>query len=392
MRKFLTQKVCEKAKPKDDPYQIFDTAITGFVLRVQPTGAKFFKLVPRKDGYQSNKPLTIGKMPVWTEGMARGKAERILRGEDDVELAEADLMTLDAFIEKHYTPFVRVNHSAPDDTIARLNRFGLGDKYLADIKLADLETWRIQRQDDGVSASTINRDTATLRSALQKAVDWELIDTHPLARLKPLKTDRRKIVRYLNTNEEKRLMAALVGRDERKRRERDSANAWRLERGYDLLPTIGTYADNLTPLVILAINTGLRRGELWNLTWGDINLRSKMLTVHGKGAKSGQTRHIPLNASALKALKKHRGGVTPLPRNPVFGRSEFRKAFSGVLKDAKIKQFRFHDTRHTFASKLVMAGVPLNTVRELMGHSSLDMTLIYAHLAPDNLRAAVDLI
>ena len=81
-----------------------------------------------------------------------------------------------------------------------------------------------------------------------------------------------------------------------------------------------------------------------------------------------------------------------MPSMPVFGNAEFRKAFSGVLTAAKVKGFRFHDTRHTFASRLVMAGVPLNTVRELMGHASLEMTLRYAHLAPDNLQAAVDLI
>jgi len=131
---------------------------------------------------------------------------------------------------------------------------------------------------------------------------------------------------------------------------------------------------------------------LWNLIWGDVDLRRKMLTVTGAGAKSGQTRHIPLNKAALDALKNHRGDVMPLPSIPVFGRAEFRKAFAGVLKDAKIEKFRFHDCRHTFASKLVVAGVPLNSVRELLGHASLDQTLIYAHMAPENLRAAVDLI
>lgn len=392
MRKYLTQKLCEQAKPKAKPYQIHDTAITGFILRIEPLkphhppgGLKTFSLI------QNGKPERFGPMPVWTCGMARSKAERILRGEDEGSAPQAP-MSLDDFIEQHYGAFVRVNHAQPDDTLARIRRFNLDDKQLADKWMADVETWRIKRQEAGLSTSTINRDTVALRSALQKAVEWELIDSNPLARLKPLKTDRRKMVRYLKPDEEKRLMAALVSRDERKRRERDSANAWRKERGYDLLPTIGTYADNLTPLVILAINTGLRRGELWNLTWGDVDLRRKMLTVHGKGAKSGQTRHLPLNAAAINALKTHRGDVAPLPRNPVFGRAEFRKAFSGVLTAAKIENFRFHDTRHSFASKLVTAGVPLNTVRELMGHASLEMTLIYAHLAPDNLRAAVDLI
>ena len=114
--------------------------------------------------------------------------------------------------------------------------------------------------------------------------------------------------------------------------------------------------------------------------------------MHGAGAKSKQTRHIPLNDTALTALKTHLNGVTPLPSLPVFGRHEFRKSFSSVLEAAGIKNFRFHDTRHTFASRLVIACVPLNTVRELMGHESLEMTLVYAHLAPDNLRDAVKLL
>jgi len=81
-----------------------------------------------------------------------------------------------------------------------------------------------------------------------------------------------------------------------------------------------------------------------------------------------------------------------MPKLPVFGNADFRKAFIAVLKKAKVQNFRFHDLRHTFASKLVTAGVPLNTVRELLGHGSIEMTLIYAHLAPESLRDAVELI
>jgi integrase len=388
MRKFLNQKVATSAKAKNKAYQIHDTAIPGLVLRVQPSGSKIWKLI------QDRKPRTLGRLPVMTFGMAKTKAEAILRGEDPdvVEDDQTALMTFDAFLTDHYQDWVEANHSQPNETMARLRRFNLGSKQLDEIRLADVETWRTKRQKKGISHSKINRDISSLKASLQKAWDWELLDNHPLIRLKPLKVDKRRVVRYLTQDEEKRLYAALQARDALMREARVSGNKHRKERGYKLYPNLGTYADNLTPLVLLSINNGLRRGELCNLTWKDIDLRKKMLTVKGKGAKSGQTRHIPLNSVALDVLKTHRGDAVPMPNVPVFGNAEFRKAFNALLDKAKIQNFRFHDTRHTFASKLVMAGVPLNTVRELLGHGSLEMTLIYAHLAPENLRDAVDQI
>jgi len=285
MKKLLNQKVATAAKAKNKAYQIHDTAITGLILRVQPTGNKIWKLIVDR------KPRTLGKMPVMTFGMAKGLAESILRGDDPdaVEETIAPPMTFDDFLDDHYQAFVDANHSQPRETIGRLHRFKLGKKKLDEIKLAHVETWRIKRQNAGISHATINRDISALKASLQKAYDWELLDAHPLARLKPLKVDKRPVVRYLSTSEEKRLMKALVARDDINRKGRQSGNAHRAERGYTLYPELGTYTDNLTPLVMLAINTGLRRGELWNLAWGDIDIKRKMLTVRGKGAKSGQT-------------------------------------------------------------------------------------------------------
>ena len=102
-------------------------------------------------------------------------------------------------------------------------------------------------------------------------------------------------------------------------------------------------------------------------------------------AKSSKTRHIPLNAAALSALKGWHGQQTASPlvfpgRNGV-PFDNVRSSWEEVLKAAEITRFRWHDLRHTFASRLVLKGVDLNTVRELLGHSDYQMTLRYAHLA-----------
>jgi integrase len=188
----------------------------------------------------------------------------------------------------------------------------------------------------------------------------------------------------------------LLARDDARRAARESANKWRRDRAYEEWPAHGTYTDHVTPLVLLAVNSGLRRGELLQLCWRDVDLQRRILTVRGDGAKTGQTRHVPLNSEAVRVLNSWKPAILE-PHRCVFGGADsstplvaIKKAWGGVLKAAKVNGFRFHDLRHTFASKLVMAGVDLNTVRELLGHKSIAMTLRYAHLAPEHKAAAVE--
>lgn len=134
-------------------------------------------------------------------------------------------------------------------------------------------------------------------------------------------------------------------------------------------------------------NTGLRRGEITQLTWPDVNLPGKMLTVRAGYAKSGKARHVPLNSEAVAVLTQWKEQE---PDGRLFKLICTAKAWGALMDAAQLENFRFHDLRHTFASKLVMAGVDLNTVRELLGHGDIAMTMRYAHLAPEHKAAAVE--
>jgi len=154
------------------------------------------------------------------------------------------------------------------------------------------------------------------------------------------------------------------------------------------------YKGFLTPLILLAMNTGLRRGELFQLRWQHINAALCLLTVAGETAKTGKTRHAPLNKEAMATLQAWRL-QSPEESTYVFTDQQGQPLhqichfWQVVQQEALIAPCRFHDLRHHFASKLVMAGVDLNTVRELLGHTSLRMTLRYAHLAPQHKAEAV---
>ncbi len=353
MQKRITQKLASSAKPRRQYYRIYDPVITGLILQIQPTGRKFWKV------QQDRQIKTIGQFPHMTASMAEERVKRILTGEDNAHRVP----TLDEFLKRYYQTYLNAHHSRPQDSINRIRRFGLDNRPLDQISLADVERWRTTALSDGKQASTINRDVNVLRAALEKAYTWDLIDVNPLAKLKPLRVDTRGVIRYLDLPEEARLLNAL-----------DSCT------------------DRLRAFVTMALKTGCRRGELWNLTWSDVDLRGRQLVVQGKGSKSGQTRFIPLNGTAIESLKAWRGDSVPMPSMPVFGRFNFDKEWWSLLRKAQVETFRFHDCRHSFASRLVQAGVDLNVVRELLGHSDMRMTMRYAHLRPDNLRKAVELL
>jgi integrase len=171
------------------------------------------------------------------------------------------------------------------------------------------------------------------------------------------------------------------------REARESANAWRQERKKEVLPSLTHFGDHLTPAILLSMNTGLRRRELLALRWDCIDFNRWTLTVEGGTAKNRQTRHVLLNAEATRALTQWRE-QTQAEKRVFEVNTGFKKAWAPLLKRAAITKFRWHDLRHHFASRLVQAGVPLNTVRDLLGHGSVAMSLRYAHLA-DQRREAV---
>ncbi len=173
---------------------------------------------------------------------------------------------------------------------------------------------------------------------------------------------------------------------------------WREARHEDALPLrTEVYVDHIQPLTLVALNTGLRRGELFSLIWRDVDLAGKVLTVQGSSAKSGQTRRVPLNAEAVEVLTAwrkqaadHSAGAYVFPGEEGARLNNVNRGWRTACKFAGLTDFRFHDCRHHFASRLVQSGTDLNVVRELLGHADLTMTLRYAHLAPGNMAAAVE--
>jgi integrase len=375
---------------------IRDTKVTGFAVRCRASGKHTYLAILGR-----GRVITIGKVGILTPTEARERARQRLAsdvlGDDPIAAKKAARasMTFKAFLTDRYEPWAIEHHARGKEDAQRMRAVfaDFADLKLSEITAWAVEKWRTRRLKAGANEVTTNTHLRLLKAALGRATAWKLVAAHPCGSVKPITTDNTGRVRYLTPDEETRLRAALAARDTTRHARRDAANVWRLARGYPAWPTHGRYPDHLTPIVLVALNTGLRRGEILGLRGADLDLVRAQLTVRGTGAKSGQTRYVPLNQEALDAL---RAWPTADPKAYVFaGRTAgepldgIKTAWLGVAKAAKLKEFTFHDLRHTFASKLVMRGVDLNTVRELLGHADITMTLRYAHLAPAHNAAAV---
>jgi integrase len=236
----------------------------------------------------------------------------------------------------------------------------------------EVECWR-DAMLQTMAPATVNLHLCLLRAILRRAVRGKRLDPAALPEVKGPKLNNKR-VRYLTDAEEAHLSEALP--------------AW------------------LRPLVTVAIHTGMRRGELLRLRWPEVDFVSG--TIHVRIAKSGEGRHIPLSPTAHRTLavlrdeRRARLSARVVRHSdadrPVFAAPEggfilnLNRAWYPALTRAGLEGFRFHDLRHTFASRLVQRGVSLYEVGTLLGHKTPAMTLRYAHLDPKALKAAVALL
>ena len=405
----ITQSLVENAQPGARDQSILDTSLRGFELRVRASGAKVWAYRHRlSDGRQRR--LVLGHFPGIGAAAARRLALEaagdVARGIDVVtrkqvmreEGARIRQSTLGAFLESHYEPWASTHLKTATFQLARIKADFASwmDKPMSDLNTWLIEGWRKRQLEARRQPVTINRNLQRLQGVLSKAVEWKVLERHPFAGLKPLKADHTGRVRYLSAEEEARLREALLEREESLRQARIRFNEWRTARGRSMLPLhTGEYVDHLRPIVLLALNTGLRRSELFHLRWKDVDLTAKLLSVDGATAKNGQTRRLPLNTEALATLEAWRIQASDAePRVfPGVGGQRLKRvdrAWRGLRERAALEGFRFHDLRHHFASRLVQSGVDLNTVRELLGHADITMVLRYAHLSPERLATAVE--
>ena len=218
----------------------------------------------------------------------------------------------------------------------------------------------------GYKPASNNKVTNILKHMFNKAVEWEMVGSETLKRIRKVKPlrDEGKRLRYLSIEECNTLINAC-----------DS---------------------HLKPIVVTALNTGMRRGEIFNLKWDQVDLKHGFILLDR--TKNGERREIPINRT-LEALFLDKNLIMRIDipyvfYDPVTGNpyQDLKRSFHTALRKAKIRDFHFHDLRHTFASHLVMSAVDITTVSRLLGHKSLSMTLRYSHLAPSHMVKAVDML
>ena len=245
-----------------------------------------------------------------------------------------------------------------------LRRF-FGDSVLTQITPKMISEYKLRRREEGVSPRTINYELTVMGHAFNLAMkEWEWVKDNPLMRVRKERVNN-KIERWLSLDEEQKLLAA--------------SPFW------------------LQEIITFAIHTGLRQGEIMDLKWSQIDSRRKTVIILEQKNRSVDT--LPLNATALGVLTKKAPCVLE-PDKLVFvnhlgnriGSSVLIRAFHLAKKKAGISKLRFHDLRHTFATRLVQNGVDLFTVQKLGRWKNTSMVMRYAHHCTESLRAGIEVM
>lgn len=299
-----------------------------------------------------------GKIKSVAEAVLKDIEVKIAKGEHLRVYDEPKILFRD--FSKEYLKYSKANKSPTsferDVSIMYHLLQAFGDKFLTEITSALIERYK-QRRLQSIKPATVNRELACLKHMFSMAQNWEYTKENPVKKVKLLKEPPGRL-RYLTEKEIQDLLTVCQGR--------------------------------LYSIVFTALYTGMRKSELLYLRWKDIDFQNKTITL--RKTKNNEMRIIPVNETLWREFRllylKRRGPYVFSNREKPY--QNLDNAFAKALKEAGIKDFRFHDLRHTFASHLVMKGVDIRTVQKLMGHKNIKMTLRYAHLSPDHERTAIN--
>lgn len=225
-------------------------------------------------------------------------------------------------------------------------------KYLVEITPQEIERFKAERSAK-VKPATVNRDIACLKNMLNKAIQWGYLQLNAMKGVSLLKEPPGRL-RFLSEDEISVLLREL--------------------------------SPGARNIVLVAMYTGMRKSEILNLNWSNVDLNNKMIII--EKTKTNERRIIPINDKLFILFQEL---FVQKKNDKIFAenKTNLRRYFTGALKRANIKDFRFHDLRHTFASYLVMSGANLRVVQQLLGHKDLKMTMRYSHLSNEHLQEAV---
>jgi integrase len=308
------------------------------------------------------------------EAMSR---QKIARGESLDKSADEAMRTeiFARFAKKWFDEYVVPNNKYSEQRTKRylLNAFLIpffGKMQIAQITAHDIERYKAQASRDGVTNKTLKNRLTVLNKCLVTAYEWLELGTHPpkikWPKCAPSQTD------YLSSEECELLLP---------------------------------HAERVVyEMILTALRTGMRQGELKGLQWSSMDWQNRSLAVrHSRcdyrkvlgSPKSNRERHIPLDTDVYEMLfkrKKSTGYVFEDADGEPFDNKRLNRRLAAICKKAGLRKITWHILRHTFASHLAMRGVPLTTVQTLLGHSNITTTMRYAHVAPSTLRTAIDML
>jgi integrase len=302
-------------------------------------------------------------------------SEARLRGAPSIEALKP--VTFQDFVDKEYLPHCQATHTLETYNTDRslgtvLNKY-FGKMLLRSVTSGDVQRYldrcaleAVGKDEDGKAVTrrpaTVNRRRTFLSGIFSEAERRSYVDRNPVRAVSHL-PEHNDQLRWLTGTEEERLLGY--------------APEW------------------FKPIILAALHTGMRRGELLKLKWADLDFDQRL--VRASHTKNHKVRYIPMNQklyALLESIDHFSGPKGPSPyvfTNPETGTrwKNVNGAIERTCEKAGFDDVTFHTLRHTFASRLAQAGVPLNNIRELLGHGDMKVTMRYAHLAPNNLREAV---